>query len=67
MNTTAFGLIAAIPLLLMHTQLQTKTAALVDNLEMAAVKSLNMLMLGATRNRAGSQPATNGAARPKAG
>ncbi len=67
MNTTAFGLIAAIPLLLMHTQLQTKTAALVDNLEMASVKSLNMLMLGATRNRAGNQSANNGAARPKAG
>ncbi len=69
MNTTAFGLIAAIPLLLMHTQLQTKTAALVDSLEMAAVKSLNMLMLGAAQNRAAARPAnTNGAAaKPKAG
>ncbi len=66
MNTTAFGLIAAIPLLLMHTQLQTRTTALVDSLEMAAVKSLNMLMLGAAQNRANPRPA-NGAARPKAG
>lgn len=43
MNTTAFGLIVAIPLLLIHTLLQTKTTQLVDSLEMAAVKFLNML------------------------
>ena len=43
MNTTAFGLIAAIPLLLMHTVIQTKTTKLVDNLEMAAVKCLNLM------------------------
>ena len=43
MNTTAFGLIAAIPMLLMHTFLQTKTVQLVDTLEMAAVKCLNLL------------------------
>ena len=41
MNTTAFGLMVAIPLLLMHTLLQTKTTELVDSLEMAAVKMLN--------------------------
>ena len=41
MNTTAFGLIAAIPLLLIHSLLQTKTNALVDSLEMASVKFLN--------------------------
>ncbi len=67
MNTTAFGLIAAIPLLLMHTQLQTRTAALVDNLEMAAVKSLNMLMLGAAQNRAAARSANGAPAKPKAG
>jgi biopolymer transport protein ExbB/TolQ len=43
MNTTAFGLIVAIPLLLIHTLLQTKTTQLVDSLEMAAVKFLNIL------------------------
>ena len=43
MNTTAFGLIAAIPLLLMHTVIQTKTSKLVDNLEMATVKCLNLI------------------------
>lgn len=43
MNTTAFGLIAAIPLLLMHTVIQTKTSKLVDNIEMATVKCLNLI------------------------
>ncbi len=41
MNTTAFGLMVAIPLLLVHTLLQTKTTELVDSLEMASVKFLN--------------------------
>ena len=43
MNTTAFGLMAAIPLLLIHTILQTKTTEIVDSLEMASVKFLNAL------------------------
>jgi biopolymer transport protein ExbB len=43
MNTTAFGLIAAIPLLLIHALLQTKTTEIVDSLEMAAVKVLNLI------------------------
>lgn len=43
MNTTAFGLMVAIPLLLIYTVLQTKTTELVDSLEMAAVKFLNVL------------------------
>jgi biopolymer transport protein ExbB len=43
MNTTAFGLIAAIPLLLLHALLQTKTAEIVDSFEMASVKVLNTL------------------------
>lgn len=41
MNTTAFGLIVAIPLLLLHSVLQTKTTEIVDSLEMASVKFLN--------------------------
>ena len=41
MNTTAFGLMVAIPLLLMHALLQTKTNQIVDSLEMASVKFLN--------------------------
>jgi len=41
MNTTAFGLMCAIPLLLVHALLQTKTGQIVDSLEMASVKFLN--------------------------
>ncbi|MFK8051901.1 MAG: MotA/TolQ/ExbB proton channel family protein [Woeseiaceae bacterium] len=41
MNTTALGLMVAIPLLLMHTVIQTKTNQIVDSLEMASVKFLN--------------------------
>ena len=41
MNTTAFGLIVAIPLLLLHSLLQSKTTEIVDSLEMASVKFLN--------------------------
>ena len=43
MNTAAFGLVAAIPMILMHSYLQSKTARLIDNLEMAAVKCLNLM------------------------
>ena len=43
MNTTAFGLMVAIPLLLIYALLQTKTTQLVDSLEMASVKFLNSL------------------------
>jgi len=43
MNTTALGLIVAIPLLLFYSFLQTKTTELVDSLEMAAVKFLNII------------------------
>ena len=43
MNTTAFGLMVAIPLLLLHTVLQSKTTEIVDSLEMVAVKFLNSI------------------------
>lgn len=43
MNTTAFGLISAIPLLLCHALLQSKTNQIVDSLDMAGVKCLNLL------------------------
>jgi biopolymer transport protein ExbB/TolQ len=41
MNCTAFGLITAVVLLLIHAVLQTKTTELTDSLEMASVKFLN--------------------------
>lgn len=43
MNTTAFGLMAAIPLLFIHAILQNKTTDIIDGLEMASVKCLNMM------------------------
>ena len=43
MNTTAFGLIAAIPLLLVFAVLQGKSTELVDSMEMATVKFLNVI------------------------
>ncbi|QSP96552.1 MotA/TolQ/ExbB proton channel family protein [Marinobacter salinisoli] len=43
MNTTAFGLMSAIPLLMFHAVLQTKTNEIVDSFEMAGVKLLNMI------------------------
>mgnify|MGYP001546433639 FL=1 len=46
MNTTAFGLVAAIPLLLIHSVLQNKTVEIVDSIEMAGVKFLNAMVRG---------------------
>ena len=43
MNTTAFGLMAGIPLLLLHAWLQSRTTEVVDSLEMATVRLLNAL------------------------
>ena len=54
--TTAFGLMMAIPLLLAHTVLQSKTTEIVDSLEMAAVKFLNAV----------TDPAATPAPAPKA-
>ena len=52
MNTTAFGLMVAIPLLLFYTFLQTKTTEIVDSLEMASVKTLNLIADFAKRQAA---------------
>ena len=43
MNTTAFGLMVAIPLLLIHAKLTSTTGQIVDSLEMASVKALNSI------------------------
>jgi biopolymer transport protein ExbB len=43
MNTTAFGLMSAIPLLLIHAKLTSTTGQIVDSLEMASVKTLNTI------------------------
>ncbi len=49
MNTTAFGLIVAIPLLITNQVLLAKTSAIVDSLEMASVKALNVISANAKR------------------
>ncbi len=52
MNTTAFGLIAAIPLLIVHAMLTSKTGEIIDSLEMASVKTLNLIADFAKRQAA---------------
>ena len=49
MNTTAFGLIVAIPLLVTNQILMAKTSAIIDSLEMASVKALNVISANAKR------------------
>jgi len=49
MNTTAFGLMVAIPLLLLHARLTETTTQIVDSLEMASVKALNFISFSARR------------------
>ncbi len=43
MNCTAFGLMTAIPLLLLHARLTSTTGKIVNSLEMASVKALNTI------------------------
>jgi biopolymer transport protein ExbB len=49
MNTTAFGLMVAIPLLITSTVLTSKTGEIIDSLEMASVKALNVISAHAKR------------------
>ncbi|MGY8738133.1 MAG: MotA/TolQ/ExbB proton channel family protein, partial [bacterium] len=49
MNTTAFGLIVAIPLLISNQILMAKTSAIIDSLEMASIKALNVISSNAKR------------------
>ncbi len=49
MNTTAFGLMAAIPLLITHAMISSKTVEIIDSLEMASVKTLNLISDAAKR------------------
>jgi len=52
MNTTAFGLMTAIPLLIVHAMLTSRTTEIVDSLEMASVKTLNLIADFAKRQAA---------------
>ena len=57
LNTTAFGLMSAIPMLLIHSVLQTKTNEIVGSFEMAGIKVLNLLSDG-SGSRPGGQSQT---------
>ena len=50
MNTTAFGLMVAVPLLIMHAYLNSRTGEIIDSLEMASVKTLNIISSTTQRN-----------------
>jgi len=56
MNCTAFGLMVAIPLVLVHSLLQTKTTELIDSLEMASVKIVNCIAERSTYARPAHRP-----------
>lgn len=57
MNTTAFGLIAAIPLLIIHAVLQNKTTKIITSLEMSGVKFLNIMTLNRAIEAGSPRPA----------
>ena len=57
MNTTAFGLIAAIPLLILHSILRNKTQAITNSIEMAAVKFLNIMTVNRLIEAGAPRPA----------
>ena len=61
MNTTAFGLMVAIPLLIVHAVLTSKTGDIVDSLEMATVKALNVFSRRAKRIAESSLPSDDAA------
>jgi biopolymer transport protein ExbB len=61
MNCTAFGIMSAIPLLLLHAKLMTFTGHIVNSLEMASVKALNTISSFAKR-QFDSSPAVPSAA-----
>ncbi|WP_207062811.1 MotA/TolQ/ExbB proton channel family protein [Motiliproteus sp. SC1-56] len=45
MNTTAFGLVAAIPLLLLHALLTNKTTEIIESMDMATIKLANIIQI----------------------
>jgi biopolymer transport protein ExbB len=65
MNCTAFGLMVAIPLVLIHSLLQTKTTEIIDSLEMASVKFLNAITERAQEGKQAEAAAAAGAPAPR--
>ena len=56
MNTTAFGLMSAIPLLLFHAKITSATGQIIDSLEMASVKALNSISISKIKNSEKNNP-----------
>ena len=50
MNTTALGLMVAVPLLFAHAYLNSRTGEIIDSLEMVSVKTLNIISSMTQRN-----------------
>ena len=67
MNTTAFGLMAAIPLLLVHSLLQSKTSQIIESLEIAVVKFVNVLETTSGKSPVAAKQPAKAAAKPAAG
>lgn len=55
MNCTAFGLLFGIPLMILHSYIISMTAGVISSLEMASVKTLNIIT--ASSKRVGGQKA----------
>ncbi|MBB5212376.1 MotA/TolQ/ExbB proton channel family protein [Microbulbifer hydrolyticus] len=64
MNTTAFGLMVGIALLVVHALLNSLTGQIVDSLEMVSVKALNIMSSG-TRRRSDAAKDEKSAAESK--
>lgn len=65
MNTTAFGLMVAIPLLICHSFINSKAGGIVDSLEMVSVKTLNYITGMTKRNYQLQQQAAGQEAKAK--
>src|SRR5512146_2589951 len=57
MNTTAFGLMWGIPLMMLHSFTVAKTGSIVDSLEMASVRTLNIISNASRRQQAAADKA----------
>ncbi len=60
MNTTAFGLIVAVPLMLIHTFLQTRTNRIVDGLEEYSLRLLNLASQTVRENKMPEKSSSSG-------
>ncbi|SDZ98644.1 MotA/TolQ/ExbB proton channel family protein [Microbulbifer marinus] len=59
MNTTAFGLMTGIPLLIVHALLNSLTGEIIDSLEMVSVKALNLISTSTRRRHEIDTPAAD--------